>query len=555
MNASQNGVGFSLFLLKYLIFENKKVGERRFCRGKLSAFMLVSTSLSAPMAHAAGVQLGDVTITLQSTLGYTLGVRTAPVNNGALGLNTDDGDRNFRSGIMENRFQTLEQLGVVDGNYGFRASALAWIDTAYLQRNKNNSPYTVNAFGVGPQGFPSGTVANEGRRIEPLAAFIYGSEYFANGDQKLSWQIGRQTITWGESLFSLDGISSLQAPLDFYEAQSLPNPQAQSLFLPTGAASFAYSFASGLSLAAYWQFEYEPDILPGSGSYFSSADLVGPGASRILVAPLNVTSASIYRGPDIRPSNGLDQFGVSVRQNFGNVQVGAYFVRGIPKTPAIYSTIYATPQPGPAGAALGQYRLVYAQPVNAYAISASTLFHGANVAAEISGRTNQPLISSVASYNAATPASYDHPLYAIGNVVDAQISALYLTKPMPFMPNGANIAAELTLNKVLGVTKNKQNLAPGNTSEGGAFEITFSPSWFPLNDVEVDLPLGWTTTFMGDSQYDGSAAGTGAIDIGVKAIYKANLTVGFNYQRYYGPSNRQALLDRDFATFYVQRTF
>jgi hypothetical protein len=530
---------------------------------KLSRFGLFGAALVevlflAQSAHAATYQVGNYTITLQSTLGYTLGERTAPVNNLLASypnapINVDDGDKNLKSGVIANRFQTLEQLGIVDGDYGFRASAFAWLDTVYLQHSQNKSPETFNSYGIGPTGFPSGTVANEGRRIELLAAFIYGSEIIANGSQKLSWQIGRQTITWGQALYSLDGIAGLQAPVDVYEASLLANPQAQALFLPTGAAQANYDFGHGISVDGYWQFEYEPDILPGVGSYFSNEDFIGPGAQRILESAVP-PGVSIYRAPDIRPANGIDQFGFSGHAAVGNFQFGAYYVRGIPKGPNVYVNAPLTPEPTSSGLKIGEYNVAYAQPVNAFAVSASTLFMSANVAAELSDRTNQPLFSEP-TYTSANPASYNDPLYAIGNVVDLQLSELYASPPLPLMPNGATITSELTLNEVTNISKNRGALVPGNTSEGGSFEGTFEPNWFPRSNIEIEAPIGWTTTFLGDSQYDDSAAGTGTIDVGLEAIFNAQLSVGVNYQRYYGPLNRQGNLDRDFLTFYASRTF
>ena len=111
------------------------------------------------------------------------------------------------------------------------------------------------------------------------------------------------------------------------------------------------------------------------------------------------------------------------------------------------------------------------------------------------------------------------------------------------------------MNDVLSVTNRRAALTPGNTSEGGAFETTFRPSWFPTRNLEIDFPVGWTTTFLGDSEYDQSAAGTSTYDIGLVGIYKNNLTFGVNYQRYAGPPNRQSNIDRDFATFYIDKTF
>lgn len=511
-------------------------------------------------ARAATFTLNDgITVTLQTTLDYTGGIRTAPVDSQIATLNTDDGDRNFRSGVMANRLQTLEQLNVRDGDYGLRASAFAWLDTVYLQNSKNNSPNTFNSYGIGTKGFPSQTVANEGRRIEPLALFLYGTEYFDGGEQNLKWQIGRQTITWGEALFSLDGISGLQAPVDAYEGSLLPNPQAQALFLPTGAVSLNYNFGDGNSVAAYWQFEYEADILPGVGSYFSPADIVGPGAQRILASPIDEGAASLYRAPDITPANGLDQFGVSAHTRIGQYGIGAYFVRGIPKGPNVYVNAFARSsyKETPTGLSVGQYNLAYAQPVNAYALSFTALaFGNANVTGEISGRTNQPLVGSESLYTSSTPASYNHPLYPIGDVLDAQLSMIDLTPPLPLMPNGTSIAAELTMNKVLTVTRNRENLEPGRTAQGASFEITFEPSYYPLPNLEVEFPIGWTTAFYGKSQYDSTEnAGTGTIDVGITGVYRSVWTMGLNYQRYYGSASGEPYLDRDFATLFLQYSF
>jgi hypothetical protein len=510
-------------------------------------YCLVPASLVASKAEAVQYQVDDFTISVQSTLGYTLGARTAPLDNGALSLNNDDGDRNFRSGLMANRLQALEQVRISDGNYGLRGSFLAWIDTAYLQNNKNNSPATFNSTGIGPQSFPSGTVANEGRRIEPLALFVYGAEYFNNGNNKLSWQVGRQTITWGESLFSTTGLSGLQAPIDAYQGSLLPNPEAQALFLPTGAARFGYSIGS-VQLEAYWQFEYEPDILSGVGSYFSSTDELGPGAERLLTGG----GTAFLRAPDIRPANGLDQFGFAAHDTVGQYQFGLYFVRGIPKTPSLYTDRGALNPLNPAQS--GKYVIAYAQPVNAYAVSASTvLLNGENIAGELSARTNQPLVSGP-TFTSASPANYSNPLYAAGDVMNFVVNTIYITPPLPLMPNGATIEGELSANKVLSYTR-KNALVPGNTSYGASFEVVFVPNWFPTSTVEIETPFGITNTFLGDSQYTGAAAGTSTYDVGVKAVYKNNYTLGLNYQRYAGPANRQALLDRDFVTAYMQLNF
>jgi len=517
-----------------------------------SAALLLLSPFAARPARAQTVQTGPFTITLQSTLSWTGGVRTgsfdnAYYNSAAAGVITDDGDRNFHSGIAANRFQTVEQLNIQDGDYGLRASALAFIDTVYLTDNRNNSlsganPFgTLNYSGSGPRGFPSQTVSDDGRRFEPLALFLYGAEDFDGGVTRLNWQIGRQTITWGESLFSPDGVASIQAPADAYLSSLLPNPQVQSIFLPTGAARFAYHFASGVTLDGYWQFEYEPDVLPGVGSYFSPADFIGPGAQQLYpVAYGPITQ----RAPDQRPNNGLDQFGISLRDTVGNYTYGAYFVRAIAKAPGLY-------EPGTEGG-FGPYALYYPEPENAYVTSISTLLGEANVAGELDGYTGAPLASDGALFPGVT---YSNPNYAKGDVINGQVSAIYITPPLPIFKNGMTITAETWFNKVVSITENRAALAPGD-DEGMGSDIEVEPNFFPTGDLEMQFPVSWRPQFIGKSpRFDAASAGTGTINVGVDFTYKSNLDLTINYKHFYGSPGRQTYFDRDFVTAELQRTF
>jgi hypothetical protein len=340
----------------------------------LATVIVISTDMPAVRA-ATLYNNGTVTISLESTLSWTLGVRVAPTNSQLLAnKNNDDGDRNFRQGLVENRGDILEQLDIADGNYGFHGSFAAWLDTVYLHHNQNNSPSTYNSFGPNDS-FISATVNQQGRKFEPLTAYVFGSNYFNNGNQNLTWRFGRQTVLWGDSLFfGKDAIAGGQAPIDLYRAQAVADLQAQDLFLPTGSIYLSYDVNPHLTIQAYDNFEYEADQYPGVGSYFQFADFLAPGGQRVLIANLGPAGdLSVYHGRDQTPANGFGQFGVAVRSHIGTVDLGAYYIRFDDKSAQVYEFVNRNDIPTPAngGLSLGTYSLVYAQNINAFGISAS----------------------------------------------------------------------------------------------------------------------------------------------------------------------------------------
>lgn len=497
--------------------------------------------------RAAQFQYGNVNIELDSNLEYSVGLRTSSVDYGLLntpaGAVTDDGDRDFRQGIIENQITDLEQLDVTDGNYGFHASAEAYLNTVFLHHNQNNSPFTVNSFGPNDS-FPSGTVAEDGRTFRPLTAFVFGTQYFNGGNSSITERIGRQTITWGESLFVPDGISGGQAPFDVNYAEEVPNLKVQSYYLPTAAAAVTYTVNSILSFSAYEKFEFEPDILPGVGSFFSPADFIGPGAENEEPAAYAAFGANFGRIKDIRTGNGLGQFGVSVHEQAGELDLGQYYVRFDSPSPEVFT--FATKN---------QYAIAYAQNINLVGASFDTDVSDAEIGGEISGRWNQPLSGNglVLSGPAGTANNIINPL---GDVIDAQISETYASEPLPLAPNGITVASELIYNKVVAVTRNPQQLVAGSTDAGAQFVINISPTYYWFPQTAISPSFSWGNAFVGHSRYDASEqAGTGDFSMGISAVYRTVWTVGLAYTRHYGSPIHQGAIDRDFATFNIQRAF
>jgi len=535
--------------------------------------VLAGAVLTAAPPRAQAYQFyssGGLEMTLDTTLEYSndfrLGQVSSTVSDKKLNLNSynsNDGDQNFQHGLTSNRFQISPVLKITDGSFGIHISGEAYIDTAYLQHDQNGSAASVNYFVSDNKDLPRGTVAVDGREAELLDAFAYDSVSFgADQGQTITVKVGRSTLLWGQSLFFTgNGIAAGQAPVDINTALTLANPQASQVFLPVGQAVFTYQPNQWLTLQGYYQFEWRPDQFPGTGSFFSSVDFIGPGAQRLIVGETPFGPAYFSRAGDVKPGqNG--QFGLSTQLQLGNYDIGFYGLRFDSKGPEFYLHTAAL-APGASGIPIGSYQAVYNQDIQLYGASLSTTVGPVNVAGEVSGRIHQDLFSQPVIQ---TPAMNENsnPGYAYGDTLNAQASAIYLTPALPLMPGGASVLGEIEANRVLSVT-NKPALVGGRTPDAVGLDVQITPTYCDvLPNLDVNIPIGVQWFPYGRSEFDSTMnAGTGNLDIGITASFKTVWQAGITYKDYMGSTSpspvtggsKQALADRQNLAFYIQRTF
>ncbi|MDZ4195270.1 MAG: DUF1302 family protein, partial [Pseudomonas sp.] len=185
------------------------------------------------------------------------------------GNNKDDGNRNFNKGLISSRLSFVTEADIKYSDMGLFVRARGWYDDVYNKSNDNNRPSTVNTVGDRSNSFEKNTRKVHGRDAELLDMFAYGN--FTLGDTPVSVRLGQQTVSWGESLFILTGISSAQGPLDITKA-NVPGVQIKEIFLPVQQAFAQIGLTENLSLESYVQFEWEANRLDESGSYFSTLD-------------------------------------------------------------------------------------------------------------------------------------------------------------------------------------------------------------------------------------------------------------------------------------------
>ncbi len=553
------------------------------CLVTLPAVLVGATSSARAFDFDAG---GNWQVRLDTTASYSTIFRTAPVYPGAetTNTNTDDGDRDLHSGLVSNRFDVLSEFDAIYRSggqdlFGVRASAAGWYDTVYNNPNGNASAGTVNHFSDGPNQFSQETRDIEGRYLDLLDAFVFANPTI--GGDSTSIRIGRHTVLYGETLFfGANGIAYAQSPIDVIKALSLPDAQFKEIILPVGQTSGTVQLSDNLTLGAYWQFEYRPNRLPGSGSYFSTVDILGDGNESLIVRPGTAVAPTLVlqRADAIAPGSGVDEGGMEVKWTPKGtaVELGFYAAIYDDKNPQGYLYIgglapgVGRPYPLSNGqVAIGQFREVYPRHIQTYGVSFSTNIGDFNVAGEVSARVHTPLVSDLQTVLGQAD-NDGHPLYAVGNSFHFNFSTLYVA-PESRLWNSASLLAELAGNNVMQVTQNLRAVDPNTSATAVAMRAVFSPTYYQvLPSLDMSVPVGIGFNPAGNSRavaaFNGGARLGGDTSIGAQFVYRQNWRAGVNYTRYFGspgsaitPENtntfKQALADRDFISITLSRSF
>jgi hypothetical protein len=546
--------------------------DRRFVitvHGTLMAlsFLITGTCASSVSAFEIDSGLTDVQLRWDNTVKYSGAFRLKdPSEKLIADPNSDDGDRNFKKGLVSNRVDLLSEFDFSYKDVGARVSGAAWYDSIYNKSNNNDSPLTSNQGPAYNNEFLNATKKLHGRKAEFLDAFIFGRGTV--GDNRLAFRAGQYAMQWGETLFfGANGIAGGQAPIDVIKLLSVPNSQFKELIRPTKQLSLSIQPSQDFLLEAYYQVEWKKTRLPGVGSYFSSSDVFDAGGTRLIVGPTASPNAFyLERGSDLEPKNS-GQGGVQIRFRLPGdaTDYGLYAIRYHDKTPQLY----ILPGAGANGSGrVGTYLFAYQNDVSAYGFSANHTFGNLNLATEISTRRNTALVNDGVALAPGVVPDRDHPLYPVGNSVHVNVSTLW-TLPVTPLFREASLLGEVAWNRLASITKNPGALAANATRDAVAMRFVFTPTYRQvLPGLDVDVPFGVGYAPKGTSSVV-SAFGPnhgGDVSLGVNATYLNVWKASVSMTHFFGSegtqtdefghlSFKQALKDRDFLAFSVQHAF
>lgn len=534
---------------------------RRFALGLAVGVLAV---LVAPVTHAFEFYTGDedMKIRWDNTLKYSAAWRVKDASSLLTSdVNQDDGDRNFKKGLISNRFDLLSEFDLTYRSSGLRLSGAAWYDTVYNQSNDNNSPFTVNTMSAAPRQFTQATRELHGRKAELLDAVVFGKIEF--GNMVANGRAGKHTLLYGESLFyGANGIAAAQAPVDYVKLYTVPNTQFKEMMMPVPQVSGQLQINSQVTVGGYYQMRWMRDRIPASGSYFAAADMMDAGGESMILGP----GFALARGNDLRGrDSGQGGLMVRIRPENQDVEYGLYAARFHSKDPIVYMNFF-----GP-----NTYQLVYPEDIDVVGASFTTTIGETNLGVEVSTRSNMPLAARASGVAIFAPGfdNRDNPAYPVGKTFHAQASLIAMLHASPFW-NGGTFLGEIAFNRTLSVTRNSAALEPNSTRDATAMRLIFSPAYYQVIDgIDVNIPVGLGYGISGRSSALGPSFAVdkgGDFSIGISADYRKVWKFGVSYMHFFGnedlyltPANspaptdsfKQNYKDRDFISVNFQRTF
>ncbi|MDD9893448.1 MAG: DUF1302 family protein [Gammaproteobacteria bacterium] len=252
----------------------------------------------------------DTTLCPRSTAQCLLGGHKEFIQSpGSLNALLDNGNLNYDKGdAVQGMVKGVSSLSLNWQNFVVNVRGYAfydWVNTDFVEFHPNGLSNDGEDDGRTPAANPEAfqyrfqnrvkeSTDSIGIRAEILDANIVGE--FEIGEHLLTIGYGEQLLSWGESfLLPIGSINSINPPS--VNRLFTPSFDPSELFEPVEMLTAGYDLTENLSAEAFIQFDFEPLDIPPRGSYYSPLDIVGPGASYLML--------SSGKSPD-DPSNAAD---------------------------------------------------------------------------------------------------------------------------------------------------------------------------------------------------------------------------------------------------------
>jgi len=232
------------------------------------------TSSASFSAYSVTFEFGEVygSWDTTATYGQTYRVQSREaelvgIGNGgtAFSTNGDDGNLNYDTGLVSNTTKFTSELEVNYMNFGAFVRVIGFRDTEAnnITGDTERTPLTDGVFKL------------KGENVSLLDAYAWAN--LDIGTMPFTLRVGEQVLSWGESTFIQNSINVIN-PVDVSKLR-VPGAELKDALTPVGIVSASLGVTDNVSLEAYWQYDWERIDIDPVGTYFSTSDLAGAGAT------------------------------------------------------------------------------------------------------------------------------------------------------------------------------------------------------------------------------------------------------------------------------------
>ena len=308
----------------------------------------MSSFLFVGQANAVDLSSGEVEASLNTTISYGVTVRVEgqdkALTEGPDVINDNDGDLNYKRGIVSNAIKFTSDLDIGYQNMGLFLRATGFFDQENENGTRERMPLTDKARSL------------VGKDLDLLDAYVTAGLDF--GEVTADVRFGKHVLNWGESTFIQNGINAVN-PFDVSKLR-VPGAELREALVAVPMLSTVVEMPNNFSLEAFYQLDWDKTEIDPLGTYFSTTDYVGPGATQAFLNhpvfnglleanPLPGTPRLgdtledgsdflvVTRAADRNPRD-AGQFGVALRhlaEGLNNTELGAYFMNYHSRLPTV----------------------------------------------------------------------------------------------------------------------------------------------------------------------------------------------------------------------------
>lgn len=387
--------------------------KRGYRLSALATGAALGLAMTAAPASAVDFQFGESNLAIDSIASIGMGVRASgqdcmyiSVQNGgcpdgigqSANVNTDDGNINFDQWDMTSAsVKIVSDIEFTYKNFGAFTRVKAFYDYVITERagREGGGDYALRPISDSLRGDDA---ENAGRSIDLLDAFVYGN--FDIGNVPTTLRVGKQVINWGESLVIQGGINQFNA-IDVAAIRT-PGAELKEALLPEESVYASFLLPLDMSLEAFYAFNWRKTELDSVGTFFSGADIFGPGGAYVMVGNdgpgFPETTIGIVEGDE---PDDQGQWGVKLGHYAGwlnqGTELGLYYVNYHSKLPYLeYSNGMPLGVQANFGLPLGtlpeqNYRAAYPEDIEYIGGSFATTIAGTAVSGELLYSWNMPL--------------------------------------------------------------------------------------------------------------------------------------------------------------------